>query len=689
MFRTNVFSFRFFAPAAAMAILSLHSGPAPAQEKNETTSSLDEVIVSASRLGVGIAGASTTIIDAEDIERSPAQTLPEIMGAEAGIQYRDLFGDRAGAQAVLDIRGFGATATSNTLVLVNGRRMNDIDLAAIDWANIPLDSIERIEITRGNAGSVLYGDGAVGGTVNIVTKDPHALGRVAKAEASYSSYVFRQSKFTVSDKVGDYAVTAYGSYINSRGYRINNDLIQRTFNAEAQRKMKKGRAFVKIGVDNESQGAPGARKVTLNSNLVETDPRGATTEEDKNWYNGIFATAGVTHALSDSLNLIVDGGVRRKDQEARTVSSFGTQFDTYIDTELTTWSLTPRIEADAMLSGMGLSSTFGLDYYYADYNSDRQTTFDGAAFHVYNGFQQSLGLYAQNTLALNKKTDVSFGARVQRTNFRAGDMYDSSLVSSPAFDGKRGDANKNEIQLAANLGLDYRINDTFAVFGRAARSFRTPTIDERVGSDSGYASFELKTQTSRDIEAGARFTFGKFELQSSAFYMRLRDELHYNPDTFVNMNFDPTERAGLENAFTWKIRNDLKLKGNVSWTRAKFSEGRYDGNEVPLVSDITASAAVYWDVFKEKLKLTAAVNYFGKKRMENDENNFQAQISDYALFDLGARGKYGRLNWSADINNVFNQGYFNYAIASSSTYGTYNAYTLPGRTFKLTAGMEF
>ena len=39
----------------------------------------------------------------------------------------------------------------------------DFDLAAVDWGNIPLDSIERIEVTRGNAGAVLYGDGAVGG----------------------------------------------------------------------------------------------------------------------------------------------------------------------------------------------------------------------------------------------------------------------------------------------------------------------------------------------------------------------------------------------------------------------------------------------------------------------------------------------------------------------------------------------
>ena len=60
--------------------------------------------------------------------------------------------------------------SSNTLILLNGRRLTDFDLSGFDFSTIPRDSIERIEITRGNSGAVLYGDGAVGGVINIVTK---------------------------------------------------------------------------------------------------------------------------------------------------------------------------------------------------------------------------------------------------------------------------------------------------------------------------------------------------------------------------------------------------------------------------------------------------------------------------------------------------------------------------------------
>src|SRR5262245_60216708 len=93
---------------------------------------LPEISVTSSRVGGGIVGASNTVITAEDIERSPAQTLPEILSREPGIQVTNLFGGVNGARSVVDMRGFGAAATSNTLVLINGRRVTDLDIVGYD-----------------------------------------------------------------------------------------------------------------------------------------------------------------------------------------------------------------------------------------------------------------------------------------------------------------------------------------------------------------------------------------------------------------------------------------------------------------------------------------------------------------------------------------------------------------------------
>ena len=78
------------------------------------------------------------------------------------------------------MRGFGVTSPSNVLVLVDGRRFNNSDLTGFDFSLIPRNSIEQIEITRGNSGGVLYGDGAIGGVINIVTKN--GIGQVPNAQ---------------------------------------------------------------------------------------------------------------------------------------------------------------------------------------------------------------------------------------------------------------------------------------------------------------------------------------------------------------------------------------------------------------------------------------------------------------------------------------------------------------------------
>src|SRR4029079_7892414 len=147
---------------AALAFLV----PATAGAQDSTTF-LPPIDVWASRTGTGIVGASNSVITAEDIARSPGTTIQDVLSREAGIQTWSTTGGNNGATTVVDLRGFGSTAAFHTPVLLNGRRLNDIDRLGIDLSTIPKDSIERIEITRGNSGAVLYGGGAVGGVINI------------------------------------------------------------------------------------------------------------------------------------------------------------------------------------------------------------------------------------------------------------------------------------------------------------------------------------------------------------------------------------------------------------------------------------------------------------------------------------------------------------------------------------------
>src|SRR6266852_2931469 len=176
----------------------------------------------------GIVGASATVITSEDIARSPAQTVQEIIAQTPGVQLTSLYGGVNGVKTSVDLRGFGAFATSNTLLLINGLRVNDIDIQGVDFSTIPRDSIERIDITRGNSGAVLYGDNAVGGVINIVLKNGVGGPPVAiRGEAGVGSFNQRMANVSTAVNAGPWSTSFYGNGFKSDGYRVNNALDQR------------------------------------------------------------------------------------------------------------------------------------------------------------------------------------------------------------------------------------------------------------------------------------------------------------------------------------------------------------------------------------------------------------------------------------------------------------------------------
>ena len=103
-----------------------------------------------SRLATGLAGSNISIITSEEIAASKHKTLPELLSTYSGIQIRKSYSNVESSSTSLDMRGFGESSTNNVMILLNGRRLNDIDMSTIN-SHIPTDSIERIEIIRGGS----------------------------------------------------------------------------------------------------------------------------------------------------------------------------------------------------------------------------------------------------------------------------------------------------------------------------------------------------------------------------------------------------------------------------------------------------------------------------------------------------------------------------------------------------------
>ena len=648
----------------------------------------------------GIVGASTSVITAEDIAHSPAQSIQEIIAQTPGVQLTSLFGGVNGVGTTVDLRGFGAFATANSLVLINGRRLNDIDMAGVDLSTIPRDSIERIEITRGNSGAVLYGDNAVGGVINIVTKTGIGGPPVAiRAEGGVGSFNQRLASVSTAANAGPWSASFYGNGFKSDGYRVNNALDQRNGIGNINYSTPDLTAFVTVTGDDQKLGLPGGRFVdpSIGLNELVTDRRGTKTPFDYANKQGASATAGFTKTLWNGAELIVDGGVRDKKQQAgffgaMPVPSFSSS---YIDTTLQTWSLTPRLSIKNPILGIPSNILTGIDYYDATYHSNRSQFNGFLPIHVYDLSQQTLAGYWQQTLGLLPTTDFSYGARAQNTHLNARDRFDPTAPG--AFDTQANPLDSSETQYAVHVGFEHRLNEVFSVFGRAARAFRTPTVDERVASGPAFdaffnpipGNFTLKTQTSRDVEGGFRIRTGLLQVQSSIYNMDLVNEIHFDPVNFFNVNLDPTRRYGSETSTSVRVSDSLLFRSGFAYTRAIFREGPFAGNDVPLVSRYTANAGVTWNVWQKYLVVDATVRGWSERRTDNDQRNRQPLIPADATIDFKLSGEVGHFFWSIGVNNVLNALYYDYAVASTFTDGRFSAYPLPGRTYMVKAGATF
>ena len=111
-----------------------------------------------------------------------------MLASQSSIQLEDLTGD--GSNLAVSMRGFGDNAASNTLIMINGVPQNNPDIASANLNQMPIQDVKQIDIIQGS-NSVLYGDQAVGGVINIITKQSEkAVGNVSVGYGSYNRQLY-------------------------------------------------------------------------------------------------------------------------------------------------------------------------------------------------------------------------------------------------------------------------------------------------------------------------------------------------------------------------------------------------------------------------------------------------------------------------------------------------------------------
>jgi len=207
---------------SVILVLLAVPGLSQAEEEQKEVVTLEEIVVTATKTEEQRKDIPNAVIimDEIEIQESPARSLGELLANELGIDWRT-YGNYGGASQEIHIRGMGGDATQ---VFVNGVNVNSPSLGIADVAKIPLNSIERIEVVKGS-GSLLYGTGAMGGTVNISTKRPKRDKMDLKVSAGYGS----EDTYHLSAEQGMYLSDNFGYYLTANrketdGFRDNSDL---------------------------------------------------------------------------------------------------------------------------------------------------------------------------------------------------------------------------------------------------------------------------------------------------------------------------------------------------------------------------------------------------------------------------------------------------------------------------------
>jgi vitamin B12 transporter len=602
-----------FALAAIPALVHAQSAPQD-----------DGIVVSASRTEQRIRDAipHTTVITQKDIRDSQVPDLPALLRREAGIEVSQSGG--IGTVSSLFMRG-GRGA--QTLVLVDGVRMEDAAFGTTAVQHIMLDEVERIEIVRGNVSS-LYGSGAMGGVVQIFTKrgsgEPAAGGEVLTGSRGTSRLL--------------------GSYGGQAG--------DTRFNLTASK--------------FDTQG------------FSTIDPtRVPAANPNNNGYQNDSFSGSISQRLSSAnevgLNLYRTRGHLSFD------SAFGLPTDVNLSgqelgsTQLY-WEAKPL---NPWKSRISLAE--GTDY--------RTDTLNGAFNNSSN--TRNRQIVWNNDWQAAPEHALSLGIEslrqtLQNSGFTATQQARNVSIARVGYLGRLG---AHSLQLngrtehysdfgTANtyfLGYGFDLTDAWRLTASTSTAFRAPTFTDLFSPFGGNRA--LKPERSRTQEAGVQWSAGPNRVRVVGFSTRFQDAITFDPLTVMTNNVRKASAEGVESSYSGQIAGfDLR----ASLTLQHTTEQEPGGQELPAIRRAKQFGAL------SAFRTTGAWRYGAEVRGSGPHPDFdpvtfgRIQEAGYTVVNFSARYNFDKHIFAAvRLENALNE---KYQIVSG--------FNTPGRGIFLTAGWQ-
>lgn len=621
--------------------------------------------------------SNVSVITAQEIEDSGARSVQEAIKCEPGIIIGG-FADNPKNSAI-DIRGYGDSGMVNYLVLIDGRRINQIDLSGADMSQIDVNSIDRIEIVRG-ARNVLYGDNATGGVINIITKKG-GKGHHVSFSQQIGSYQARKEYVSAygGEDILDYFVSYSDDF--TEGYRSNNryeaDDAMGNFTFTPGDDIE---AYFAFSYHRDWYGQPGA---LYNTNIENNGRRISRFPDSKADTEDYFIT------FDPRKRYEIDGGevsisspltYRSRKARSRSVSTKVYTSRHFIDSF--DWS--PKVEWETILmGGLGKNKLIvGVDYFHAldSFGSGDVTLTESKADITKDMF----GVYLSDNLILEERFIVSGGVRTEWTKyiFDQGQPVPSKDMKSP-------------IGLAFDGGLGYKYNDSSRVYFNYARSYRNPATDEFFQSAYEFDAVKvpaslntsLKQQVGNNYEIGiSDRTFEPFELSADYYIIDNKNEIYYDPDDYLNRNYHHTVHHGLELSAGTVISDRVEIGLGYTLQRSYFDGGKFDNKNIPLVPENKLSARIGLKRWKG-LAADLIMNFVGARYAANDQSNSAPELKQYLTLDANVSYEWKAIRIFFSAKNILNERYN--SSGTKGLLGSIAVYPAPESNFEFGVSLEF
>ncbi|MCK9230127.1 MAG: TonB-dependent receptor [Syntrophales bacterium] len=649
--------------------------------EQEHTVVLEEVVVTATRgiEEVRKIPANVSVITADDIEQSGATSVVELLEKLESVNVRSYSGNPS--EAMVDLRGMGGDNPFGTvLVMLDGRRLNRPDMHSINWLQVPLATIDRIEVVRGS-GAVLYGDSAVAGVINIITKKgtgPPTL----DASVMIGSYGLHNERLGVSGSKGNLSYSLFGENLKTFGYRERSKFSSRGAGLDvgyaATDTIKLSFGFSCNETDYDMPGALTKAQMAVDRKQAQSPAH--LNDESSDRYSNIHIL--MEKYLGDSGEFSLGIAYGSKKLEPDMPSQWSNQYNTY---DMGTLAITPRYVLESTIAGQTNKLTLGLDFYRETMDLDKYgDPGRSARTHAIEFTKRSIGGYLRNEFSLLPSLVLSAGLRAEQATITGG--YHNAADPTERFDQTK----KVHRATAWDAGLTWLCGEKSNLFATYGTFFRYPFLDEQASYLGFPITFleNLDKERGRSYEVGGRFSLlENLRVGLTAYRIDMKDKIVYVGlwPTGQNRNLDSTRHEGLEFNARYRLDDLFTMEGNAAFSRSKFREGICSGNDVPMAPRFMSSLALEI-VLPGDLIFRPEVHHVGDAFLADDFDNNTEKLEGRTTFDLYLhyRPVLERVELRAflGIENITDEEYATYGFDMQQWGGDNTYYPAPGRTIK-------